>query len=290
MRPLLTGTLGAAVISTSAILVKLAGLPATTTATLRYGYALPVLALLALLEPRTRRDPRTVGWRVLAGLLFAAAGIMQNLAVSLIGAGVATVICNLQVLVVVVGGWRLFGEAPPRRLLLAIPPALLGVVMVTGVIGGTATGADPGLGVLAGLANSLCYGGFLLAMRRAGTVRPVATLRDVTGIAALGAFAAALVVGDGGLAPSLPAHGWVLLLALGPQVAGWLLITVNLGRLPLAVSGLLLLLQPMLTMVLASVLLREAPAPAQLVGCLLLLAAIGGGLMQPKVAHPVPVR
>lgn len=292
-RALLTGALGAAVISTSAVLVKLADLPATTTAALRNGYALPVLALLALFEKgrRARRDPRQLGWTVLAGLLFGAAGVMQNLAVSLIGAGVATVICNLQVLVVAIGGWWLLAEKPPRRLLLALPPALFGVVLVSGMLGGAATGSDPALGVLAGLANSLCYGGFLMAMRQAqrhGADRPVAMLRDVTGVAALGALVTALAVGDGGLTPSWPSHGWVLLLALGPQVAGWLLITVNLPRLPLAVSGLLLLLQPMLTMVLATALLGEAPSTAQLAGCALLLTAVGFGALRsrPKTGPP----
>ncbi|GLZ80918.1 hypothetical protein Afil01_57250 [Actinorhabdospora filicis] len=298
-RALLTGALGAAVISTSAVLVKLADLPATTTAALRNGYALPVLALLALFERRgARRTARQRAWCVLAGLLFGAAGVMQNLAVSLIGAGVATVICNLQVLVVAVGGWWLLAEKPPRRLVLALGPALLGVVLVSGVIGG-ATGSDPVLGALAGLANSLCYGGFLMAVRQAqrhGADRPVAMLRDVTGVAALGALVAALAVGDGGLTPSWPSHGWVLLLALGPQVAGWLLITVNLPKLPLAVSGLLLLLQPMLTMALATALLGEAPSAAQLAGCALLLTAIGFGALrsrpraQPKVAHLLPAR
>ncbi|MGH8879890.1 MAG: DMT family transporter, partial [Stackebrandtia sp.] len=54
---LLAGAAGAAVISTSAVLIKLSELPATTVAALRTGYALPVLALLGL-AVRYRRGPR----------------------------------------------------------------------------------------------------------------------------------------------------------------------------------------------------------------------------------------
>ncbi|ADD43180.1 DMT family transporter [Stackebrandtia nassauensis] len=282
-RALLTGILGAALISTSAVLVKLADLPATTTAALRTGYAVPVLALLAVIAWRRRplpRDPRQRAWCLVAGVLFAGATLMQNLAVALIGAGIATVICNLQVLVVAVGAWWCFAERPPRRLLLALPPALLGVVMVSGMLGGQATGTDPSLGVLAGLANSLCYGAFLMVMRHAqrfGAAQPVAALRDVTAVAFAVSLLTVLAAGDGGMAPSWPAHGWMLLLALGPQVFGWLLITTNLPRLPLAVSGLLLLLQPMLTMGLAMVLLGENPSIVQLIGCVLLMTAVGFG-------------
>lgn len=282
---LLTGALGAAIISTSAVLIKLADLPATTTAALRTGYALPVLILLGFIEwrQRKRRDPRMRIWCLLTGLLFGAAIVLQNLAVSLIGAGIATVICNLQVLVVALGGWWFFTERPPRRLILALPPALIGVVMVSGVIGGQATGSDPSLGVLAGLANSLCYGAYLLTMRRAmsfGAPQPITLLRDVTAVACAVSLVAVLMAGDGGLSPSWPAHGWVILLALGPQVAGWLLITINLPRLPLAVSGLLLLLQPMLGMLLAVIVLREDPSTVQLVGCVLLLIAVACGVFR----------
>lgn len=289
--PLLSGALGAAVISTSAVLIKAADLPATSAAALRTGYAAPVLALLGIvLARRGRGGGRRRHHAVLAGVLFAVCMILQNLAIALIGAGVATVVCNLQVLVVALGGRWFFGERPSRRLVLALPVALVGVVLVSGVWGGQSFGTNAGLGVLAGLGNSLCYGAFLLVLRRArddGDGEAVGLLRDTTAVACVVSLAAVAIAGDGGLVPSWPAHGWLLLLALGPQVVGWLLITSALPRLPVTVSGLLLLLQPMIAMVLSMVALGEDPTATQLAGCALLMAAIGFGVLKGgKAPHP----
>ncbi|MGH8875817.1 MAG: DMT family transporter [Stackebrandtia sp.] len=233
-------------------------------------------------------------------MLFAGCVLLQNWSIELIGAGVATVVCNLQVLVVAVGGWWLFAEKPPRRLLLALPAALLGVVMVSGIVGGQEFGSDAGLGVLAGLANSLCYGAFLLVLRHAqsrGDGNTVVMLRDVVAVACavcLSAVAAGGFAHGGlspsalGLLPSWPAHGWMLLLALGPQVLGWLMITSALPRLPVAVSGLLLLLQPMIAMTLSMILLGEKPSTVQLTGCALLMLAIAGGVLGGRSPRPEP--
>ena len=68
---------------------------------------------------------------------------------------------------------------------------------------------------------------------------------------------------------------WLLVVALTSQVAGYGLINVSLPRLPAAVTSLLLLAQPVVTVVAAAVLLSEAPSPLQLVGVVLIL----GGLL-----------
>src|SRR5260370_6011190 len=54
-RPMLTAALGAACISSSAILVTLAHVGSATTAFFRCALALPVLALLAMVEQRRLR-------------------------------------------------------------------------------------------------------------------------------------------------------------------------------------------------------------------------------------------
>ena len=62
----------------------------------------------------------------------------------------------------------LFGERPPRSVLLALPIVLVGVVLISGVIGGDAYGSDPVLGVVLGIVTALCYAGYLLVIRRGG--------------------------------------------------------------------------------------------------------------------------
>jgi drug/metabolite transporter (DMT)-like permease len=47
-----------------------------------------------------------------------------------------------------------------------VPVLLLGVTLVSGVLGGETYGRDPQLGVLLGLATSVAYAGFLLVLRQ----------------------------------------------------------------------------------------------------------------------------
>jgi drug/metabolite transporter (DMT)-like permease len=55
---------------------------------------------------------------------------------------------------------------------------------------------------------------------------------------------------------------------------GWLLITVSLGRLPTALTSVLLTLQPLLAVVFAALLIDERPSALQLVGAAAILAGL----------------
>jgi drug/metabolite transporter (DMT)-like permease len=118
---------------------------------------------------------------------------------------------------------------------------------------------------------AFCYSGFLMMLRRSSTdsVHVAGPVGDSTA----GATATSLVIGlfTGGLAlhPIWPALGWLALLALISQVAGWLLITSSLPRLPAAVGSLMLLLQPAASLGLAAVILGERPSLLQFVGAAL---------------------
>ena len=83
----------------------------------------------------------------MAGVFFAGDLLFWHHAIEYVGAGLATVLGNLQVLIVGVVAWLVFGERPTRTTLLALPVVLAGVVLISGVIGGGAYGADPTLGV-----------------------------------------------------------------------------------------------------------------------------------------------
>src|ERR1700739_1789000 len=119
----LTATLGAACISSSAILVTLAHVGPITTAFFRCALALPVLVPLAVLEQRRLgpRPPRRRAYAMLAGLFLAIDLVLWNHTISDVGAGVATVLGNLQVLFVAVFAWLVMGERPDLRFLVTLP-------------------------------------------------------------------------------------------------------------------------------------------------------------------------
>jgi drug/metabolite transporter (DMT)-like permease len=269
-RPALTAVLGAACISSSAVLVTLANVPAATTAFFRCILALPVLIPLAVLEQR-RFGPRPLRGRryaVLAGLFLSCDLVLWNHSISDVGAGVATVLGNLQVLFVAFLAWLVMHERPSRRYLVMLPVVLIGVVLVSGMVGGHGAGEHPVAGAGFGLATSAAYACFLLLMRSGGGSEPrvAGQLADATVGAAIGSAVLGLAFGGLKFDIGWPAFGWLLLLALLSGTIGWLLITSSLPKLPASVSSLLLLLQPAGTMVLAAAVLHEWPTLVQLVG------------------------
>jgi drug/metabolite transporter (DMT)-like permease len=201
-----------------------------------------------------------------------------------IGAGLGTVLPNLQVLLVAGLAWLLLGERPKRSLLLASPVMLGGLVLVGGLAGTGGYGAHPGLGVAYGVGVALLYAAYILLLRQATGPRAAATEGEKPPVAAalyeatLGATAGSLVIGltlhDFRLGPAWPALGWLLLLAMTSQVIGWLLITTSMPRLPAWLVGALLLVQPIGSLLLGAAFLGERPSLPQLGGAALMLAGV----------------
>lgn len=279
-RPRLLAILGATCIAFSGILVRLSGATPSTATVYRALYALPFLVLLAIPEERRLGRPDRHG-RLLAlgaGLFFAVDLTSFHLAIGEMGAGLATVMGNLQVIVVGIVAWLLLGERPARRVLLGAPFAVGGVVLISGAVGSGAYGRDPGLGAAYGIVTTFAYAGYLLVLRRARTPgRFVGPVRDATAATVVGALVGGLLIGDLALAPTWPAHGWLLALALSAQVAGGLLIAASLPALPAVVSSLILLSQPVAAVILAAILIGEAPSAFQVAGVGLVLAGVAVG-------------
>jgi len=277
-RPVLAAVAGAVCIATSATLVRLADTTPATAAAFRCLYALPVLALLMIREDRRLgpRPPRDRFMAAAAGAFFAADLIFWHHTIAAVGAGIATVLGNLQVVFVGLFAWWLLHERPAGRLIAAVPVVLVGVVLISGVVGSDTYGESPGRGVVYGLFTSVTYAGFLLLLRRGShDLRRIAgPLFDATLVGGLLSVAVGPFVGGLDLVPSWPAHGWLLTLAITSQVIGWLLISVSLPRVPAALTSVILLLQPVASVVLAAAVLDERPSRVQLAGCVIVLGGV----------------
>ena len=289
-RPLLMAGLGAATISSSAVLVTLSGASPVATAFYRSAIALPLLVLIAVFEQR-RHGARPLAQRMralMAGVFLAVDLILWTHAIADLGAGVATVLGNLQVLIVAGAAWLIWHERPGRSFALALPVVMLGVVLVSGLVGKSAAGLHPVAGICYGLGTSIAYAGFLLSLRRssAGSSHVAGPVADATAGSAIASLAFGLVFGGLTLHPLWPAIGWLALLALTSQTVGWMLITYALPRLPAAVSSLMLLLQPAASLALAAIILGERPTALQLVGA----ALTCGGALAASLAATRPAR
>jgi drug/metabolite transporter (DMT)-like permease len=270
--------LGAVTIAFSSILVRLSHASPSTAAIFRCAYALPVLGLLAWREDR-RHGSRSWAQRrtgLAAGIFFAADLLLWHHSIADVGAGLSTVLANIQVVLVPLAAWAILSEWPGRPVLIALPVSLFGVLLISGVLEHGAFGRDPTRGTLFGLGAGVAYAGFLLMLRHGGADlrRPAGPLFDATAVAAVLCVLAGLVIGDAHLVPTWPSAGWLVTLALSSQVLGWLLIGTSLPRLPAAVTSMLLTVQPVGSVALAALIFGESPSPLQLVGVVLVLAAL----------------
>ena len=286
---------GAVTIAFSAILVRLSHSSPSTAAIFRCVYALPVLGLIAWREDRRfgARPLRERGAAFGAGVFFSIDMMLWNRSIADVGAGLATVLANVQVVLVPLVAWAVLAERPHRRVLAALPVSAVGVLLISGALEHGAYGQDPTRGTLFGIGAGVAYVGFLLLLRRGGADlrRPAGPLFDVTLLATVLCTVSGLIIGDAGLVPHWPSAGWLLLLALSSQVVGWLLITAALPRLPAAITSVLLTIQPIGSMVLAAFIFGESPTGLQIGGVLLVLGALvtAGRARAGPVPDPGPV-
>jgi drug/metabolite transporter (DMT)-like permease len=314
--PLALAVSAALAISFSAILVKASGSTPSTAAIFRCLYALPILAAIAWRErarrataERTRRpgpagvepagpeptgasaaDERRPALAAAAGVFLALDLIFWHHSIEDLGAGLATVLGNLQIVFLPLIAWVVLSERPGRRILLTLPLALAGVLLISGVLEQGAYGRDPSAGGLFGLLTGFTYSICLLLLR-AGSRGPRNTAEPLF-LATLTASASAIVIGlalgEARLAPSWPSAGWLVLLALGSQVIGWLLITRALPLLPAAVTSIVLSIQPLGSMCLAVLIFGERPSALQLLGLLLILSGLLGIALPRPPARAAP--
>ncbi len=163
--------LGALTIAWSSIFVKLSHASPSTAAIFRCAYALPLLLVLAVVEDRrygarSWHDRRAA---IAAGVFFAADLILWHHSIEDVGAGLATVLANIQVVLVPLVAWALLSERPGTRVLVALPVTLIGVLLISGVVEHGAYGSDPRAGAAYGVGAGIAYVGVLLLLRRAAS-------------------------------------------------------------------------------------------------------------------------
>ena len=173
--------------------------------------------------------------------------------------------------------------------LVALGLSLVGVLLVlAGGLSGTDASAIRPAGIFLGLVASASQVVFVTASR--GGYRSVsadAATLVILGSAVVGSAAVALVVGQGG-ALVVPLHTppvWPLILLAGVAAAGIssLLFLMAIRRIGGTRTGILMLLEPVVGVLLAAVVLGEALAPVQVLGAALVLA---GALVLQRRSEP----
>ena len=144
-------------ISFSAVFVRLALVSPVTATFYRGAYAVPVLAIVWLVgragDRRTRREHLLA---FAAGLFLAADLDVWHESIALVGAGLATVLANVQIVFVAFLGWVFYRERPTPRAIVMIGVVLIGVALTSGLARGDAYGTNPVAGARFGVAAGAC--------------------------------------------------------------------------------------------------------------------------------------
>ncbi|MGW4057858.1 DMT family transporter [Amycolatopsis sp. NPDC004747] len=272
--PRLLAALGGFCISLSSVFIKVSHVSGSTSAFWRCLLALPVLLLLA---GRERRKPgrRRVLLPLLAGAGLGLDFVLWGEAIPRVGAGIATVLLAVQVVIVPLLAFAFLAERPSKRFYAAVPVLLGGIVLAGGFAGTGSFGPDPVTGAVAALLAGAGYAGYLFLIRLSGGAGTQAHSLVLATVSA-GVVAVALGVPTGtlDLTPGWPAFGWLVALAVVGQLVGWLLISAALPRMSATTGATLMLLQPVGAVLLGIGLLGETPGWAQLVGCAGVVAAV----------------
>ena len=168
--------IGALCVSASAVLLGLADSSPATATIARSALALPVVAALAFFERRHNGGLGTGEYlsAAVCGVLFAGDMLWWTQSIPEVGAGLSTVLVNIQVAIVPLLAYLVDRERSGPRFLWSLPVILVGVLLAGGIFEHAVGGADPKWGTVHAVARRAVLLRFLVpvAPRRSG--RPAA--------------------------------------------------------------------------------------------------------------------
>ena len=283
--------LGVMAISFTAVLVRLADVTPLTAGFFRAAYALPILLVMWLLTRKSDSRPRSdrrLGF--VSGLLLAADLWLFHSAIAAIGAGLGTLLANIQVVFVALAAWAIHDERPSPTAFIAIPVVFTGVALLSGLGRADTYGSDPVAGVILGAMSGVVYASFILTYRAANRSQSsaIGTLLDATAGTAVGTGLAGLATGTIDLSFVWPAHGWLLILAVLAQVFGWLMLGHALPRLPALTTSVLIMVQPIGALIWGALIFSERLSALQGTGVAVILLGVTAinvrGSIRPEAA------
>ena len=244
---------GAAMISFSAVWVRMSDVPPATSGLYRvfFGFLILFVATFMKKEMRIISSKETL-LIIVCGLFFAADLFFWHKSIFFIGPGLATVISNFQVFILAAVGIVFLGEQIRPRFLFSIPIALFGLFLVVG-INWSDLSANYKTGIYLGLATAFCYAGFLLSLQKIQRQERQSsiffTLMLISFVSTIFLALKMVIYGDPFTIPD--AHNLYTLLSLGlfSQVLGWILIAGSMPKIRTSLTGFILLLQPTLSFI-----------------------------------------
>ncbi len=273
--PYLALLLGSLAIAFAAIVVKWANVPGTVAGFYRMIIATTLVAIPFVRQ--VQRDApfsrRHIQLAIVAGIFFALDVAVFYTAISITSVANATLFGNTSPVWVSLGALIFFKERLRPAFWLGVALAMVGIVVIVGQ--DFITHPTLGAGDLFGLSAGFFYGTFfLIAQRAREQLSSLAAWWISAAASAVTLFVLSVVFGQPLFGYPLQSYLNLVAVALLAQMGGWLAINYALGRLPASIVSPTLLIQPVVTALLAVPLLGQTLGEAQIVGGLLVIVGI----------------
>ena len=292
-RGYLIAVISAAILSTTAIFIRYLTqtyqIPALVLAFWRdLLVALTLLSVLKVIRPDLMRVRRKdLRYLIIYGLVLAIFNSLWTLSVALNGAAISTVLAYCSAGFTALLGWWFLEEHLGWAKIVAVILSLGGCVLVADALNLAAWNANF-VGILTGILSGLLYAIYSLLGRSASqrSLNPWTTLLYTFGFAAVFLLTFNLLPGDFlpgkairavdllWLGNSLAGWGILFMLAAGPTLTGFGAYNISLSHLPSSVANLIVSLEPAFTAVMAYVFFGELLNGTQMIGSLMILAAV----------------
>jgi drug/metabolite transporter (DMT)-like permease len=271
--------MGIVAVSFASILIRFAqgaGMPSLAVAAWRLIFASMILLPYAWATRRDEiRDLSGKEWALLVvsglflGLHFAT--WIASLGYTSVASSV--VLVSMGPVFVGLGSWLVLREQPSALLVVGIILAVIGSVVISW--GDLGQGRNQLLGDLLALAGAVFVAGYLMIGYRVRARRSLTTyIALVYGVAMVTLVIIVLIARQPMFGYSSNAYGWVLALALGPQIVGHSTLNWALRYLSATFVAIVTLAEPIGSGILAYVLLDEAIAWSTAIGGAMVLVGI----------------
>lgn len=270
--------IAAVIISTSSVWVKIADVAPSVSGFYRMFIGGIVLMLLALTQRlRLWQNMNHFFWLFLAGLFFACDLFFWHRSIFFVGPGLATVLGNFQVFFMAIAGYLFYKNKIGLAFLIGLTITMTGLFLLVGINWSELT-QDYRLGVLYGILTAVAYTGFMLSLRHVqscdNSLSAIVNLGTSSLICAAILFTELTFSGESINIPSTQSLISLLILGIFCQVIGWLLITQSMPNLSTAVVGILLLLQPALSMLWDILFFARPMGHYDIIGLIMVLAGV----------------
>lgn len=242
------------------------------------------IVLAKITGQRMPRSKRAIVYGLLSGVFLGLDLALWHESIYAVGPGISTLLNSLQIFFLAAIGFLYFSERQSILQLLSLCLAMLGVAMIGSPE--FAHNSNATWGFIAGIVSGAMLAASMTFIRKTHDteITPIFVLMQLISIGGVLAMIVPMFVLDmGTIMPNTWSElGWVLVYGAVMQCVAWGLIAYSIPKLSLALTGLLLLTEPVAALIIDYSWLDKPINTLQWSGALLTMFAIYLGSIKPK--------